>query len=59
MGVSGINASNDMMMAMMKMLMQSMQQTSEMATDMIAVGVENSMAGQKMATAQNIIDVYA
>ena len=59
MGVSGINASNDHMMMMMQILMQGMKDQAEMAQSMVAVSVENSIIGEKMATAQQIIDVYA
>lgn len=59
MGISVFNASNDMMLKMMQTLMQGMQKSTELATDMVAVNIENSVSGQKMAIAQHIIDVYA
>lgn len=59
MGISVFNASNDMMVKMMQTLMQGMQQSAELATDMVAVNIENAASGQKMAIAQHIIDVYA
>lgn len=59
MSVSGVSGANDMMMQMMQMLMQGMQQQMEMSQKMLAMGVENSLILDKMAIAQNIIDVYA
>lgn len=59
MGVGGINASNQMMMQMMQILMQGMQKQTDLATQMIAVSVENTMIADKMSIAQQIIDVYA
>jgi len=59
MGIGGINAANDMMMAMMQTLMQGMQENAAMAQKMVAMNVENHSIGTTMATAQNIIDVYA
>ena len=59
MGVGGIGASNDAMMQMMQILMEGMKAQTEMCETMVAMSVENSMIGEKMATAQQIIDVYA
>lgn len=59
MGVGGIAATNDHMMLMMQILMQGMREQADMSKKMIALGVENSLIADKMATAQQIIDVYA
>lgn len=59
MSVGGVGGSSDAMMMMMNVLMEGMKQTTELSTKMIAVGIENTIIGEKMATAQNIIDVYA
>ncbi|MCD8352466.1 MAG: hypothetical protein LUC93_17825 [Planctomycetaceae bacterium] len=59
MGVGGISGANDAMMQMMQILMQGMAEQTELCENMVAVSIENSMIGQKMATAQQIIDVYA
>lgn len=59
MGIAAFNASNDMMVQMMQTLMQGMQKSTELATDMVAVNIENTASGEKMALAQHIIDVYA
>ena len=59
MGIGGLNAANDMMMQMMQVLMQGMQESTEMSQKMVALSIENSAVGEKMAIAQNIIDVYA
>lgn len=59
MSISTLNASNDNMAMLMNILMKGMRQTADMSQKMIAMNVENSIIGEKMATAQNIIDVYA
>lgn len=59
MGVGGVGAANDMMMQMMQVLMQGLQQNTDLAQKMVAMNVENSAVGEKMAIAQQIIDVYA
>lgn len=59
MGISLLNAQHDMMRNLMQTMMKGMQQSSELATDMVALNVENSIAGEKMQLAQQIIDVYA
>lgn len=56
---AGVSGANSMMADMMRLLMQGMQEQMEMSRQMIATGVEMSLASEKMATAQNIIDVYA
>ncbi len=59
MAVSGVGGANDMMAQMMQMLLQGMQEQMEMSQKMLAVGIENGLIADKMATAQGIIDVYA
>ena len=59
MGASGIRGSNDMMMNMMQTLMQGMQKSADLSKSMIAISVENTIIADKMAIAQEIIDVYA
>ncbi len=59
MGISGLRASYDGMAQMMQILMQGMQETTDLTKGMIAMNVENSIIGEKMAIAQQIIDVYA
>jgi hypothetical protein len=59
MGVSGLRASNDMMQQMMQTLMQGMQKSTDLSKAMISIGVENTIIGEKMSIAQQIIDVYA
>lgn len=65
MGIGMLGAANDMMASMMQTLMKGMEQSAELSTDMIAIGVENRVAGTKMEIAQEIvtanggIDVYA
>lgn len=59
MSVGGVSGANDMMMQLMQVLMQGMQENMDMAQKMIATNVEISASVEKMATAQNIIDVYA
>ncbi len=55
MSIGGINASNDMMAAMMQTLMKGMQESADLSKSMISIGVENSIIGEKMAIAQDII----
>lgn len=57
--ISMLNASNSMMSGLMQTLMKGMQQSTELATDIVAVNLENSIAGEKVELAQQIIDVYA
>lgn len=59
MSVSGVSGANDMMMQLMQILMQGMQEQMDLSQKMIATNVELSIGAGKMATAQNIIDVYA
>ncbi len=59
MSVSALNASQDHMMMMMQVLMKGMKQTADMSQQLLSVNLQNSIAGEKMAIAQNIIDVYA
>ncbi len=59
MSVGGIRGSNDAMAQMMQTLMKGMQESADLSKSMIAIGVENSIIGEKMAIAQEIIDVYA
>lgn len=59
MGVAGLGAANDNMMMLMQVLMKGMQESTDLSKNMIAVGVENKIIGDKMALAQQIIDVYA
>lgn len=59
MGVGGVGGANDSMMQLMQILMQGMQAQTELCEDMVAMTVENSSVATKMATAQQIIDVYA
>ena len=58
MSVGGVGGGGDMA-ALMNVLMQGMQKQTELCTDMIGIGVENSIIGTKMDTAQQIIDAYA
>ncbi len=55
-GISGINSH---MGDMMRILMQGVQETTDLAQASVAVGVENKIAADKMAIAQSIIDAYA
>lgn len=55
-GISGINSH---MADMMRVLMQGVQESSDLAKASVAVGVENKIATDKMAIAQSIIDAYA
>ncbi len=59
MGIEAMRGANAMMADMMKLLMAGMQEQMDLSKDMIAVGVENQIIGDKMAIAQQIIDVYA
>lgn len=59
MGVGGVSGANDNMMMLMQILMQGMQEQTDLSKKMIAVGVENTIIGDKMSLAQQIIDVYA
>ena len=59
MSVGGVGGANDMMMQMMQILMQGMQEQMDLSKKMLAMGVENGIIAEKMATAQQIIDVYA
>lgn len=59
MGVGGVSSANDSMMQLMQILMQGMQAQTGLCEDMVALTVENSSVATKMATAQQIIDVYA
>lgn len=56
---AGVNGANRMMADLMRILLQGMQEQTDMAQQLVAVGVENQVAYDKMALAQNIIDVYA
>lgn len=56
MEVTGIN---DTMMALMQVLMQGMKEQTDMCEKIVAVGLENHIIGKNMATAEQIIDVYA
>ena len=56
---AGINGANDHMAMLMQVLMQGMQKQMQMSKDMVSVSIQNDIAADKMATAQNIIDVYA
>lgn len=59
MSVGGVSGANDPMMMLMQTLMKGVQAQSDLCMDMVAVGLENTIIGEKMATAQQIIDVYA
>ncbi len=59
MGMTGIRGSNDSMAQLMQTLMQGMQKSADLSKNMIAISVENGIIGEKMAIAQEIIDVYA
>jgi hypothetical protein len=59
MSVGGVSGANDMMMQLMQILMQGMQEQMDMSQKVLAMGVENGIIADKMAVAQNIIDVYA
>lgn len=59
MSAGGVGGANDMMVQLMQILMQGMQEQMAMSQKMIAVGVENGLAADKMSIAQSIIDVYA
>ena len=59
MSVGGVGGANDMMMQLMQVLMQGMQEQMDLSQKMIAAGVEIGISNDKMAIAQNIIDVYA
>lgn len=56
---SGVSGANAIMADLMGILMQGMRNQADMSQKAIAVGVENSIIADKMAIAQNIIDVYA
>lgn len=56
---AGVSAANSMMADMMQLLLQGMREQMELSKQMIATGVEINLSVEKMATAQNIIDVYA
>ncbi|MCC8181236.1 MAG: hypothetical protein LIP23_10055 [Planctomycetes bacterium] len=57
--VSGVNGANSMMADLMRVLMQGMQEQMDLSKQMLAVGLDTSFQADKMALAQNIIDVYA
>lgn len=59
MATSGVTGANDMSAQLLQILMKGMQEQTDMSKKMMAMGVENQIAGQKMATAQSIIDAYA
>lgn len=58
MSVGGVGGAGDMA-ALMQVLMQGMQQQTDLCKNMIAVSVENTIIADKMSLAQQIIDVYA
>ncbi len=59
MGMTGIRGSNESMAQLMQILMQGMQKSTDLSKNMIAINIENGLIGEKMAIAQEIIDVYA
>ncbi|MCL2000080.1 MAG: hypothetical protein FWG74_01480 [Planctomycetes bacterium] len=59
MAISGVGGANDIMLQLMHVLLRGMQEQMAMSQKMIAVGVEDRLAADKMALAQSIIDVYA
>ena len=59
MSVGGVSGANDMMADMVRILMQGMQEQMDLSKKMLAMGVEMSVASEKMSIAQGIIDVYA
>ncbi|MCC8191355.1 MAG: hypothetical protein LIP77_12105 [Planctomycetes bacterium] len=59
MAVGGVTGANGMMLQMMQLLLQGMEEQSDLAMKMVAAGVETGISTGKMALAQNIIDVYA
>lgn len=59
MSVGGVGGANDLAMQMMQVLLQGMQEQMALSQKAIAMNVENGIAAEKMAIAQNIIDVYA
>ncbi|MDR1744774.1 MAG: hypothetical protein LBS30_03360 [Planctomycetota bacterium] len=65
MAIGGINAANDTMATLMQTLMKGMQESADLSKNMITVGVENRIIGEKMGIANAIVvanggvDVYA
>lgn len=59
MSVGGVGGANDGMAALMQILMQGMKSQTDMCEKMISVSLENSIIGEKMSIAEQIIDVYA
>ncbi len=59
MSVGGVGGGAADMSGLMQVLQQGMQKQTDLSKNMISVGVENSIIGEKMALAQEIIDVYA
>ncbi len=55
MGIGALGASNDMMASMMQTLMKGMQESADLSKNMISIGVENKVIGEKMAIAQAIV----
>lgn len=59
MAVGGVSGANTMMADMMRVLMQGMQQQTQLAKEAVAVDVQNDIIADKMDLAQQIIDAYA
>ena len=56
---AGISGVNNNLAALMQILLQGAEKSTDMAMAAVAVSVENMAAAQKMAIAQSIIDTYA
>ena len=56
---AGVTGANQMMADLMRILMQGMQEQVDLSKKMLQMSVEMSASADKMAIAQNIIDVYA
>lgn len=59
MSVGGVGGGAADMSGLMSVLQQGLQKSTDLSKNMISIGVENSIIGDKMAIAQEIIDVYA
>ncbi len=59
MSVGGVGGGAADMSGLMQVLQTGIQKQTDLSKNMISIGVENSIIGNKMSIAQEIIDVYA
>lgn len=59
MSVGGVGGGAADMSGLMQVLQTGIQKQTDLSKNMISIGVENSIIGNKMSISQEIIDVYA